>query len=172
MGKSIWAEKFTDGDFAVFRLTPDKYHYNHMPVSGRILDFYEIDGGFHSCNPCAIVSFQWSRLIQKTGALLPWSTQMLKPEAESGLLPWSKLALMIGDVVQCYEEGYDSPKPVTSDRIEKGLKPFSSGSSTDILLFEKAESDFFWRHNKPFQTRSAKPLFHRFQSASWKQMSG
>jgi phosphatidylserine decarboxylase len=24
-----------NGDFAVFRLTPDKYHYNHTPVSGQ-----------------------------------------------------------------------------------------------------------------------------------------
>ena len=35
--RSLWLQAFSGGDFAVFRLTPDKYHYNHMPVSGRVL---------------------------------------------------------------------------------------------------------------------------------------
>jgi len=47
---------FAGGDFAVCRLTPDKYHYNHLPVSGRIVDIYEVDGCHHSCNPLASVA--------------------------------------------------------------------------------------------------------------------
>ena len=43
------------GDWAIFRLTPDKYHYNHCPVSGRVVDCYEINGRYHSCNPGAVV---------------------------------------------------------------------------------------------------------------------
>jgi phosphatidylserine decarboxylase len=50
-----WAARFANADFAVFRLTPDKYHYNHAPVAGRVLDFYTIDGDYHSCNPSAVV---------------------------------------------------------------------------------------------------------------------
>ncbi|WP_027358141.1 phosphatidylserine decarboxylase [Desulforegula conservatrix] len=145
MGKSIWAERFADGDFAVFRLTPDKYHYNHMPVSGRILDFYEIDGGFHSCNPCAIVSM-----------VTPYSKNrrfvtLIDTDVEAGsgvgiVAMIEVVALMIGDVVQCYsEEGYDSPTPVTSGLyVKKGCPKslFRPGSSTDILLFEKGRIRF------------------------------
>jgi len=46
-----WVEAFKDGDFAIFRLTPEKYHYNHTPVAGCLLAFYQVDGDFHSCNP-------------------------------------------------------------------------------------------------------------------------
>jgi len=54
--KPAWLEAFAGGDFALFRLTPDKYHYSHVPVSGRVKDIYEIDGCCHSCNPGAVVS--------------------------------------------------------------------------------------------------------------------
>jgi hypothetical protein len=37
-----WQHSYGDGDFAIFRLTPDKYHYNHVPVSGMVVDFYAI----------------------------------------------------------------------------------------------------------------------------------
>ena len=53
--KPEWLGAFADGDFAVFRLTPDKYHYNHTPVAGRVADIYEIPGDYHSCNPGAVV---------------------------------------------------------------------------------------------------------------------
>ena len=53
--KPVWRRAFTDGQFAIFRLTPEKYHYNHLPVTGRVRDIYTIDGDFHSCNPGAVV---------------------------------------------------------------------------------------------------------------------
>lgn len=31
-----WCPSFKGGQFAIFRLTPDKYHYNHVPVSGQM----------------------------------------------------------------------------------------------------------------------------------------
>ncbi len=37
---SPWQRSFAGGDYAVFRLTPEKYHYTHSPVSGRVLDIY------------------------------------------------------------------------------------------------------------------------------------
>ncbi len=55
MDRTRWHSTFRDGDYAVFRLTPDKYHYTHAPVSGRVADHYEINGRFHSCNPGAVV---------------------------------------------------------------------------------------------------------------------
>src|SRR6056297_1222463 len=43
-----WIKRFSCGDFAVFRLTPEKYHHNHVPVTGKVVDIYTIDGAFHS----------------------------------------------------------------------------------------------------------------------------
>jgi phosphatidylserine decarboxylase len=37
-GKREWLHAFS-GNFAVFRLTPEKYHYNHTPVAERLLTF-------------------------------------------------------------------------------------------------------------------------------------
>ena len=54
--KEGWLSAFEGGDYAVFRLTPDKYHYNHAPVSGRVVDIYQIEGGYHSCNPEAVIA--------------------------------------------------------------------------------------------------------------------
>ena len=54
--KGEWLRAFEGGDFAVFRLTPEKYHYNHTPVAGRVVDFYAIDGAYHSCNPGAVMT--------------------------------------------------------------------------------------------------------------------
>ena len=53
--KPVWYRAFEKGQFAIFRLTPEKYHYNHLPVSGIVRDIYTIDGAFHSCNPGAVV---------------------------------------------------------------------------------------------------------------------
>ncbi|MBI4799127.1 MAG: phosphatidylserine decarboxylase [Desulfarculus sp.] len=47
---SRWWQAFQGGDYAIFRLTPDKYHYNHTPVSGRVVAHFQLDGAFHSCN--------------------------------------------------------------------------------------------------------------------------
>ena len=51
-----WLKTFHNGDFAILRLTPDKYHYNHSPVSGTVSDIYTLDGSFNSCNPDAVVT--------------------------------------------------------------------------------------------------------------------
>jgi len=51
LAKSAWIDTFNDGDFAIFRLTPDEYHYNHLPVSGIVKDFYEIDGKLSFLQP-------------------------------------------------------------------------------------------------------------------------
>jgi phosphatidylserine decarboxylase len=54
--KRTWLFAFRQGDFAIFRLTPEKYHFNHTPVAGKIVDFYQIPGMYHACNPNAVVS--------------------------------------------------------------------------------------------------------------------
>jgi len=56
------------------------------------------------------------------------------------------VALMIGDIVQCYSAlFYDDPKPVeTGMFLHKGSPKslYRPGSSTDILLFQRGAMDF------------------------------
>ena len=138
--KKKWLCAFLDGDFAIFRLTPEKYHYNHTPVSGKIKDFYQIAGTYHSCNPHAVLTVATpysknKRVVTIFDTDVPGGTSI-------GLVAMIEVvALMIGDIVQCYsEKGYDNPVSVgTGMFIGKGLPKslFRPGSSTVILLFEK-----------------------------------
>src|SRR5208337_5023514 len=56
--KPEWHFRFRKGKYAIFRLTPEKYHYSHVPVSGVVEDFYEVEGRYNSCNPGAVVSIE------------------------------------------------------------------------------------------------------------------
>ena len=94
-----WLRAFEKGDFSVFRLTPEKYHYNHLPVSGVVVDFYEIDGVYHSCNPAAIVKLvtpysKNKRVVTIIDTDVPGGSGV-------GLVAMIEIvALMIGQVVQ------------------------------------------------------------------------
>lgn len=135
-----WHPFFAGGDFAIFRLTPDKYHYNHVPVSGEVIDFYQIDGHYHSCNPRAQIALaslhaKNRRVVTIIDTDVPGGTQI-------GLVAMVEVvALMIGDIVQCYStHAYDEPQPVIKGmRLEKGRPKslYRPGSSTDILLFQR-----------------------------------
>lgn len=143
--KPEWLRAFSGGDFAVFRLTPDKYHYNHCPVAGTVRDFYEIDGGYHSCNPGAVVAVVTpysmnKRVVTVIDTDVPGGTRV-------GLVAMIEVvALMIGDIVQCYSEHrYDSPSPVSPGMFLKKGHPkslYRPGSSTDVLLFQKDRVEF------------------------------
>ncbi len=139
MDRTRWHSTFRDGDYAVFRLTPDKYHYTHAPVSGRVADHYEINGRFHSCNPGAVVRsvtrFQDRRTVTVIDTDVPDGTgvgQVAMVEV---------VALMIGRIVQCYsQERYEPVRPLQQGMfIQKGQPKslFRPGSSTVVLLFEK-----------------------------------
>ena len=65
-GHPAWQEAFAGGDYAVFRLTPDKYHYNHVPASGRVVETYTLDGTYHSAIPRR--SSLWPPRTRRTGA--------------------------------------------------------------------------------------------------------
>jgi len=143
--KRTWLAAFQDGDFAVFRLTPEKYHYNHTPVAGKVIDFYSIQGAYHACNPHAVVS-----------VVTPYSKNkrvvtIIDTDVEGGtgvglVAMIEVVALMIGDIVQCYsEEKYEMPRSVgTGMFIRKGLPKslFRPGSSTVVLLFQKERVRF------------------------------
>lgn len=143
--KPGWLDAFAGGDFAVFRLTPDKYHYNHTPVAGEVVDCYAIDGVYHSCNPAAVISVATpysknKRVVTVIDTDVPGGTGV-------GLVAMIEVvALMIGDIVQAYStERYDSPQQVRKGMfLHKGQPKslYRPGSSTDILIFQGGRVEF------------------------------
>jgi phosphatidylserine decarboxylase len=143
--KATWIHSFHDADVAVFRLTPDKYHYSHTPVAGIVRDFYEVDGVFQSCNPGAVViaATPYSknkRVVTIIDTDVPGGTRC-------GLVAMIEVvALMIGDVLQCYSrERYNEPRPMEPGLfMEKGCPKslFRPGSSVDVLLFQASRVVF------------------------------
>jgi phosphatidylserine decarboxylase len=145
LGEGVWLDSFQDGDFALFRLTPDKYHYNHTPVAGVVLDIYQIDGAFNSCNPQAIVAL--ATPYSKNRRVVTIIDTDVAGGTGVGLVALVEVvALMIGDIVQCYsEEGYQNPKVVEPGMfLEKGRPKslYRPGSSTDIVVFQKGRVEF------------------------------
>jgi len=140
-----WLRAFASGDFAVFRLTPDKYHYNHTPVAGRVADISEIPGSYHSCNPGAVVEVvtpysKNKRVVTVLDTDVPGGTGV-------GLVAMVEVvAMMIGEIVQCYSaESYDNPQPLTPGMfLVKGAPKslYRPGSSTDVLIFQKGRISF------------------------------
>ncbi len=140
-----WVGGFENGDFAVFRLTPDKYHYNHTPVAGRVLDFYTIDGDYHSCNPSAVVCM--ATPFSKNRRVVTIIDTDVPNGTGAGLVAMVEVvALMIGDIVQAYSSrGYESPCSMEIGMfVEKGQPKslYRPGSSTDILLFQPGRIRF------------------------------
>ena len=145
LGRQRWVDQFSDGDFAIFRLTPEKYHYNHVPVSGRVEALYELGGAFHSCNPSAVVELvtpysKNRRVVTLLDTDVPGGSGI-------GLVAMVEVvALMIGEVVQAYSaHAYDDPRPLAvGDFVDRGQPKslYRPGSSTDILLFERDRVTF------------------------------
>jgi phosphatidylserine decarboxylase len=137
---SPWSSRFIGGSFAIFRLTPDKYHYNHVPVNGVVADMYTVEGDCHSCNPMAQIALasihaKNRRVITIIDTDVPGGSQL-------GLVAMVEVvALMIGDILQCYStHRYDDPQPLTRGMfLNKGCPKslYRPGSSTDILLFQQ-----------------------------------
>ncbi|HTP66131.1 MAG TPA: phosphatidylserine decarboxylase [Geobacteraceae bacterium] len=143
--KSVWLDAFAGGDFAIFRLTPDKYHYNHVPVDGEVIDIYEIEGVYHSCNPGAVVEVvtpysKNKRVVTVIDTDVPGGTGV-------GLVAMVEVvAMMIGEIVQCYStDGYADPVPVRPGMfLAKGAPKslYRPGSSTDVLIFQPGRIEF------------------------------
>lgn len=140
-----WRDQFVDGDFMVFRLTPDKYHYNHLPVTGRVVDFFTIDGGYHSCNPSAIISVVTP--FSKNRRVVTILDTDIPGGSGVGLVAMVEVvALMIGDITQAYSENrYDNPQPIKIGMLLHKGQPkslYQPGSSTDILIFQPGRISF------------------------------
>ncbi|SLM32419.1 conserved hypothetical protein [Desulfamplus magnetovallimortis] len=137
--KEEWLECFKNGEFAIFRLTPDEYHYNHTPVSGKIADFYEINGRYHSCNPGAVV--REVTPYSKNQRVVTVINTDVENGSHVGMVAMIEVtAMMIGRVEQCYShQYYDNPSPMHKEMFIKLGQPkslFRPGSSTVILMFE------------------------------------
>lgn len=142
--RTLWS-RFSTADVALFRLTPDKYHYNHLPVSGIVQAVAECPGAYHSCNPHAVIELATPysrnrRLVTVIQTDVPGGTGV-------GLVVMVEVvALMIGDLVQCYSsEGYAAPVPLQPGMfVQRGCPKslFRPGSSTDVLLFERGRVAF------------------------------
>jgi phosphatidylserine decarboxylase len=143
--KRHWLEAFAAGDFAIFRLTPDKYHYNHTPVAGVVQDFYEIPGAYHSCNPGLVVAAVTP--YSKNKRVVTIIDSDVAGGSQVGLVAMVEVvALMIGDIVQCYsDERYDEARPIASGMFIKRGQPkslYRPGSSTTVLLFQRERIRF------------------------------
>jgi phosphatidylserine decarboxylase len=137
--KTQWRDRFDRSDWGIFRLTAEKYHYNHLPVTGKLADFYEIDGSYHSCNPAAVI--QVVTPYSKNRRSVTIIDTDVDGGSGAGLVAMIEIAaLMIGEIQQCYcADGYG---PATTPRLGMTMTRgavksfFRPGSSTVILLFE------------------------------------
>ncbi|MEW6218759.1 MAG: phosphatidylserine decarboxylase [Thermodesulfobacteriota bacterium] len=143
--RPVWVSAFAGGDWAIFRLTPDKYHYSHTPVAGVVRDFYTVDGLYHSCNPCAVVAMATPYSKNKR------TVTIIDTDVEGGtgvglVAMIEVVALMIGEVVQCYSpHRYDLPRPARPGMFLRKGQPksrYRPGSSTDVLLFQPGRVAF------------------------------
>lgn len=143
--KVRWTQHFRNGDYAVLRLTPEKYHYTHSPATGRVEDFYAVDGRYHSCNPNATV-----RLLTPHSKNRRVVT-ILDSDCEGGtgvgkVAMIEVVALMVGQIEQRYSEHeYDHPRPLRKGMTLQAGSPkalFRPGSSTVVLLFEPGRIRF------------------------------
>lgn len=143
--RSNWPDLFRSGDFALFRLTPEKYHYTHAPVSGRVVDHYEAEGDYHSCNPAAVIRTATPfsknrRTVTIIDTDVPGGTRVGR------VAMIEVVALMIGDIVQCYSaQAYESPAAVHPGLFVTRGQPkslFRPGSSVVVLMFEKGRIRF------------------------------
>ncbi len=162
--KKDWFDAFRDGDFAIFRLTPDKYHYNHMPVSGVVLDIYEIEGGYHSCNPEVTITL--CNPYSKNKRVITIFDTDIENGSHVGLVAMIEIvALLIGDIVQCYsDERYDNPQKIKKGIFLKKGQPkslFRPGSSTVILLFQRDRVAFSSDLIKNIFNNEAKSVFSK-----------
>ena len=144
LGRTHWTALFQNASYAIFRLTPDKYHYNHMPVTGVPIDYYEVAGRYHSCNPRAVVVA--SPYSKNTRVVTILDTD-IPGGSKIGLVSMIEIvALMIGRIEQCYSDSqYDNPRRLSKGMVLRKGQPkslYRPGSSTTVMLFQENRIDF------------------------------
>ncbi|MFN7964983.1 MAG: phosphatidylserine decarboxylase [Acidobacteriota bacterium] len=117
-----WHSAFAGGEAAVFRLTPDRYHWNHTPVAGVVEAIYELDGSYHSCHPMALIAE--ATPLSKNRRTVTIINTDVGGGTRVGLVAMVEVvALMIGDVVQRYcSERYADPRDLIQGMfVKKGV---------------------------------------------------
>ena len=134
-----WRSAFANGDFAILRLTPDKYHYTHVPVAGQVADIYEIPGEYHSCNPGAVVTTVTPHSKNRRVVTIV-DTNTPGGSAVGVVAMIEVAALMVGEIAPRYSaEWYLAPQPILPGMfLRKGAPKslFRPGGSTVVLLFQ------------------------------------
>jgi len=143
--RSLWLRAFRGGDFILCRLTPEKYHYHHMPVSGVVRDHYEISGGYTSCNPGVVATLVTP--YSKNKRVVTIVDTNVEGGSQIGLVAMIEVAaLMISDITQCYsKEGYKNPQPVEPGLFLQQGAPkslYRPGSSTTGVFFQAGRVEF------------------------------
>jgi phosphatidylserine decarboxylase len=140
-----WARDFAGADYAVFRLTPEKYHYTHTPVSGRVLDVYALDGRYHACNPNATVQLI-SPASKNRRVVTVLDTDCAGGTEVGRVAMVEVVALMVGRVEQRYSAlRYENPQSIEPGMFLHRGSPkalFRPGSSTVVLLFQRGRIRF------------------------------
>ena len=140
-----WLDRLRGGDYAVLRLTPEKYHYVHTPVAGVVRDIYELPGRHHACNPAAVVAVATPH--SKNARLVTIIDTDVDGGSHVGMVAMVEIvALMIGRIVPRYsDERYLAPRALLNGEFMRRGVPkslFQPGSSTVVLLFEPARVRF------------------------------
>jgi phosphatidylserine decarboxylase len=134
-----WLQHFDGGSWALFRLTPEQYHFNHCPVSGLVEDFYEIGSAFHSCNPTASIEVV-TPLSKNRRAVTIINTNCMGGTGIGRVAMIEVSALLIGKIRQAYSsQKYSIPTSVQAGIfVKRGAvkSEFMPGSSSVVLLFE------------------------------------
>jgi phosphatidylserine decarboxylase len=142
---SRWTRRFEGGDFAVFRLTPEQYHYTHVPVAGCVADFYAVGGRYHSCNPNAAVQLL-TPYSKNRRVVTIVDTDFAGGEQLGYVAMIEVVALMVGQIEQRYsQERYENPQPMEQGMLLRKGAPkalFRPGSSTVVLLFQPGRISF------------------------------
>ena len=125
LGNDQWTETFHDGPLLLARLCPVDYHRFHYPDDGEVIDYYKVDGGYHSVNPIALKAKSdiFSTNIREVTIL---------ETKNFGKLAYVEVgAIMVGKIVQ------SGNLETFNKGDEKGY--FLFGGSTVIVIGEKGK---------------------------------
>jgi phosphatidylserine decarboxylase len=138
LAKPNWAAQFSTARGVSVRLTPEVYHYVHAPVSGVVLDVYDVDGAYHSCNPTALVSFDSPYMLNRRRVVV-LNTDVPGGSQVGAVAVIAVAAMMIGRIEDRYsEQRYDEPQPLRiGTEVIQGapMMMFRPGSSTVLVLW-------------------------------------
>jgi phosphatidylserine decarboxylase len=164
-GRAGWTGLFRDGDYAVFRLTPEKYHWSTARFREGVADFYEIGGIYNSCNPAAVVSVE-NAFSMNRRAVTVIDTDVKGGTGCGHVAMTEVAALMIGGITQFYcDEIYDGGHGMNPGAFLRRGQPksyYSPGSSVDILIFEKNRISFSPDIIRNLRNPAAKSRFSEF----------